>query len=235
MPSASALEVSIIYARESITYDGLVSHGITKNVKLYPDPAFKMKMKEVSLPEGFRVENTIGINISPLITNLEQGKGITIKNYEKVIDYILKDTNCTIALIPHVIWKSSDDREALKVLYDKYKNSGRVIMVEAFSAEKIKYIISKCRFLIAARTHASIAGYSTGVPTLVVGYSVKARGLAKDIFGEYEHYTIPVQSLKKENDLLNAFLWMWNKENEIRRYLKIQIPEYIKKLDEIIL
>ena len=158
-----------------------------------------------------------------------------MKNYEKVIDYILKDTNCTIALIPHVIWKSSDDREALKVLYDKYKNSGRVIMVEAFSAEKIKYIISKCRFLIAARTHASIAGYSTGVPTLVVGYSVKARGIAKDIFGEYEHYTIPVQSLKKENDLLNAFLWMWNKENEIRRYLKIQIPEYIKKLDEIIL
>ena len=225
----------LIYARESITYDGLVSHGITKNVKLYPDPAFKMKMKEVSLPEGFRVENTIGINISPLITNLEQGKGITIKNYEKVIDYILKDTNCTIALIPHVIWKSSDDREALKVLYDKYKNSRRVIMVEAFSAEKIKYIISKCRFLIAARTHASIAGYSTGVPTLVVGYSVKARGIAKDIFGEYEHYTIPVQSLKKENDLLNAFLWMWNKENEIRRYLKIQIPEYIKKLDEIIL
>ena len=39
----------------------------------------------------------------------------------------------------------------------------------------------------------------------------------------------------KENDLLDAFLWMWNKEKEIRRYLKIKIPEYTKKLDEIIL
>lgn len=49
-------------------------------------------------------------------------------------------------------------------------------MIEDASCGDLKGYISRCRFLVAARTHASIAAYSTGVPALVAGYSVKARG-----------------------------------------------------------
>lgn len=50
-------------------------------------------------------------------------------------------------------------------------------MIEDAPCGDLKGYISRCRFLVAARTHASIAAYSTGVPALVAGYSVKARGL----------------------------------------------------------
>ena len=74
--------------------------------------------------------------------------------------------------------------------------------------------------MIAARTHASIAAYSTGVPTLVTGYSVKARGIAKDIFGDYQGYVCPVQELSSGNDLLNGFLYVVNKQEFIKQKLQ---------------
>lgn len=227
------LQYDLIYARESITYDGLISRGITKNVKLYPDPAFAMKASDVPLVNGFIEKNTIGINVSPLIVEKESVSGITIENYKELIRHILNSTDCSVALIPHVIWKNSDDRTTLKMLFDYFKDNERVLMVDGLPAEQIKSYISKCRFMVAARTHASIAAYSTCVPTLVVGYSVKARGIAKDIFGDYEHYTIPVQSLKNQYDLLNSFLWLWDRETQIRNHLEKKIPEYVNRLNEI--
>lgn len=227
------MSYDMIYARESITYDALIQHGIDTNVRLFPDPAFVMKCMDAPLPEGFEINNTIGINVSPLITGREGKDGITLENYEHLIDYIINHTDCKVALIPHVIWENGDDRKTLQLLYEKFFQTKRVIMVEALSAERIKGIISKCRFIVAARTHASIAAYSTCVPTLVVGYSVKARGIAKDIFGEYEHYTIPVQSLSKPDDLLHAFLWLWEREAEVREYLKVKIPQYTSRMSEI--
>ena len=94
---------------------------------------------------------------------------------------------------------------------------------------ELKGFISRCRIFVGARTHATIAAYSTCVPTLVVGYSVKARGIAKDIFGEYEHYTISAQSLKEKKDLTESFKWILEREEEIRKHLVDFMPEYINK------
>ena len=80
-----------------------------------------------------------------------------------------------------------------------------------------------------ARTHASIAAYSTGVPTLVVGYSVKARGIAKDIFGTDEGYVIPVQSLKEEDSLVKAYENLVANEENIKNTLKEVMPGYIER------
>ena len=68
-------------------------------------------------------------------------------------------------------------------------------MVGDAPCEELKGCISRCRFLVAARTHASIAAYSTGVPTLVAGYSVKARGIARDLFGTEDGHVLPVQAM----------------------------------------
>lgn len=227
------MSYDLIYARESITYNGLISHGIKNNVVLYPDPAFVMNYVECDLPNGFEKGNTIGINLSPLVINSETESGITMKNYTCLIDHILNNTNSKIALIPHVIWKNSDDRTILTKIKENYSNEKRVILCEGLSAEKIKYIIGNCKILIAARTHASIAAYSMCVPTLVLGYSVKARGIAYDIFGEIDKYTIAVQSLKHEKDLLEKFKWLYENEENVRSYLENFIPKYIQKLEEV--
>ena len=216
-------QYSYILARESLTYEALIQGGL-KNVQLFPDPAFTLNCMEVSLP----LDNLVGINLSPMIMECEgDKKGIAFSNFDALISYILNSTNYNIALIPHVIWNQRDDRRPLQILYEKYRSTNRVLMVEDTDAEHIKGYISKCRYMIAARTHASIAAYSTCVPTLVVGYSVKAKGIAKDIFGTYDDYVIPVQSLQSAHDLLDGFLWLVAHEAQIKKHLQTIMPAYI--------
>ncbi len=219
---------SLITARETLTYDLLKSYGLD-NVELYPDPAFTMLSDDSKVPPEMLEGKWIGVNISPMIQDNEKAAGIAMDNYRKLCSHILDETDCSIALIPHVVWKQSDDRLPLKQLYDEFSASGRIILVEDNNAERIKGIISKCRFMVAARTHASIAAYSTCVPALVVGYSVKAKGIAKDIFGSYENYVIPVQELNAESDLTERFRWLMDHEREVRNHLKSFMPGYIAK------
>ena len=82
---------------------------------------------------------------------------------------------------------------------------------------------------VGARTHATIAAYSSLVPTLVVGYSVKARGIARDLFGTEENYVVPVQSLQDKEDLVNSFRWLLSREREIRNHLEAVMPSYQEK------
>ena len=134
-----------------------------------------------------------------------------------------------IALIPHVVWNHNDDRIPLTKLYNQFKDTGRVILLEDHNAEELKGYIARCRFMVAARTHASIAAYSEQVPTLVVGYSVKARGIATDIFGTDKHYVIPVQTLKEKDDLTQAFQWIYEHESEIKAHYQQVMPRYKAK------
>jgi polysaccharide pyruvyl transferase WcaK-like protein len=110
-----------------------------------------------------------------------------------------------------------------------FQQSPRVIQLEDHNAMELKGYISRCRLFIGARTHATIAAYSSCVPTLAVGYSVKAKGIAKDIFGTYENYVVPVQTLAYTDDLITAFEWLKVHEEDIRQHLSIFMPNYIKK------
>lgn len=217
---------ALITPRESITEQALIAAGVKENVKRYPDPAFALRPEKVRLPGGFREGAVIGINISPMIIRYENEPGITIANYKKLIDHILQTTQDSVALIPHVMWKNNDDRLTLAELYRGYGGNERVFLFPDMSCQRIKYVISKCRAFIGARTHATIAAYSSCVPTLVVGYSVKARGIARDLFGTEEHYVLPVQSLQTSDALIEAYEWLMHEENMIRTKLHKVMPAY---------
>jgi polysaccharide pyruvyl transferase WcaK-like protein len=219
----------LIIARESITYQSLLSKKIGKNVKLYPDPAFILSTQLPDDKREFDIGNIIGINISPLIIEKEQNVGIALKNYDALIQHIIDTTDAKIALIPHVVWEINDDRKLLKQLYNQFKNTGRIILIEDQNCMCLKWYISQCKIFIGARTHATIASYSTCVPTLVVGYSVKAKGIAKDLFGTYENYVIPVQSLRCSDDLIKAYEWVNNNYEKIKKHLSMIMPNYIQK------
>ena len=220
----------LITARETISYEAL--KAVNPNTYLVSDPAFILKLKECALPDGFIVNNTIGINLSPMAMEREASPGIAYENYKNLIKYIIKQTDMTVALIPHVIWTDGDDRIPLKKLYDDFKDTDRVVLIEDHGCEELKYIISKCRFFIGARTHATIAAYSSCVPTLVLGYSVKSRGIAKDLFGTEENYVLPVQNMTSDKELADGFTWLLNNENEIKTHLRNIMPEYKKKAYE---
>lgn len=208
---------SLITARESISYEALRS--VNPHTILVPDPAFTLECRVPALPDSFVDGNMVGINLSPMVIEKESSSGLAMANYQKLIDYILAETTMGVALIPHVVWGFTDDRIPLRELYQKYQHTGRVAMVQDCTCTELKGIISRCRFFVGARTHATIAAYSTGVPTLVVGYSVKARGIARDLFGTENGYVLPVQNLKKESELLTAFKGIMDHESDIRRML----------------
>lgn len=220
---------SAIITRESISYKAAKDAGIKTDLYCIPDPAFTLAKVECELPPGFIPGNTVGINMSPMIIGYEKNAGMTMANYQHLIDFILDETDMNVALIPHVIWEHTDDRKPLSLLYDQYKATGRICMIEDHNAEELKGYIARCRFMVAARTHASIAAYSTQVPTLVVGYSVKARGIARDIFGDEEDYVIPVQSLSHPDILKNRFIRMLQSEGTIINHYRVFMPSYIKR------
>lgn len=225
---------SLIIARESLTYQALVEKGMGDHTVLIPDPAFLLEAKYKPLPSNFIENQTIGINISPMIMNSEQTKGITIDNYMALMEHIINTTEMSIALIPHVIWDRNDDRKPLQILYERFKQTNRVVLIEDCSCQDLKGYIARCRMFIGARTHATIAAYSACVPTLVVGYSIKAKGIAKDIFGSYENYVIPVQQLVDKKDLILAYEWLLREEVSIRKSLQIKMPKYNKKIAKIV-
>ena len=218
---------SLITARESISYEALRS--VNPNTVLLRDPAFTLKYPDTALPAGFLDGNMVGINLSPLVIEKETVPGLVMENYQKLIDHILAETNMGVALIPHVVWETGDDRRPLQQLYQKYKHTGRVLLIEDQNCMQLKGIIARCRFFIGARTHATIAAYSTGVPTLVVGYSVKSRGIARDLFGTEEGYVLPVQTVTRQDDVLKKFKWIAHNENLIKKQLICQIPQFTKR------
>lgn len=224
-----------IFARESGTFTLLREKGFTKNVFLHPDPAFTLPAKELPLPDGFAVGNTIGINASPLVFKYENGdqKGVGMHAYEHLIESILRNTDCSVLLIPHVFWSFSDDRSILRQLYEKYCASGRVLMLDRpYSARELKGFISRCRVFIGARTHSTIAAYSSCVPTLVLGYSVKSVNIALDLFGKTDGFVVPVDALEDADGLTRAFERMLQTEQLHRQILRERVPAYVKKAGE---
>lgn len=215
----------LILARESVTYNMLKFKGL-KNIELCADPAFTMDKEELELPLGWQDKNTIGLNFSPLVCSKNKESQSTVK---KLIEHILITTNMTIALTPHVIEDNNNDYELLYEYYKEFKSTNRVIILpNNLSAVQYKGYIARMRFFIGARTHATIAAYSSHVPTMVLGYSVKSRGIAMDIFGE-EKLVLSLNDISDENKLKDKFDEMIQGEDDIKEKLFIAIPN-IKKL-----
>lgn len=218
---------NLIIARESITYEALIKNGIM-HTYLFPDPAFAMKPLEVDLDEFTKSDQIIGINLSPLISNLGKNSTIVFNSYLNMIKYIIRNTDYKIMLIPHVIWETSNDYLILERLYNELDNKDRIKLVSGkYSAEQLKYIIGKCTLFVGARTHATIAAYSQCIPTLVIGYSVKARGIARDIFGVVENYVFPVQKIVNDKDLIDPLKYLLENKKRIKSHLEKKIPKYI--------
>lgn len=221
---------TLITARESITANALKNAGVKTKIALIPDSAFILPCVKKELPQGFIENNTVGINISPLVLSCEGEKNVLFDAYCQLIEYIIAKTQMQIALIPHVVWKSNNDNTPISLLFEKYKETERVVCIKDCNATELKGYISRCRFFVGARTHATIAAYSSCIPTLVVGYSVKSKGIARDIFGTEENYVCSVQDINKKEDLIQAFQWIFENEKSIREHLKKFIPTYIEKV-----
>lgn len=222
---------SLIYTRESLTYELMKSLHL-KNVILFPDPAFVLKAEQCTLPEIFKEGDVVGINLSNYVVGgdkLDTSFGLEVKG---LIDYILHKTELNILLIPHVLWNGQDDRLISQEIVNHY-NSNRITILdsERLNYEQIRYVISQCLLFIGARTHAIISAYATCTPAIALGYSVKARGIAKDL--QLNESLVVDSKNFKRNQLLDSFCFTLSHVNDIKSHLEQTVPLYVKQLDTL--
>lgn len=221
----SLKDFDAIFTRESLTYELLKNKNANKNIFLNPDPAFCMERDDVEPVEGFAKGNTLGLNVSPLVEGYNPE--ITRVTFD-FIKYIFENTALNILLVPHVVEDGNNDYEYMLKFYEQFRESGRIeILPPDLNAKQYKGYIANTRFFIGARTHATIAAYSSGVPTAVLGYSVKSRGLAKDLFGE-ERFVLNSRKLTEAQPLIDTFNSLVENEAEIKETLMKEIPLYLR-------
>ena len=96
-------------------------------------------------------------------------------------------------LIQHVTNPGSNDHEfmqrALSLINDE--NDNIILISPGYNAAETKWLISRMTLFAGARTHSTIAGLSSGVPTLSFAYSIKAQGINRDIFGHTDYRMEP--------------------------------------------
>lgn len=222
-----------IKVRESVSWDYLTKRLGLVNVDKMVDSAFGLQSEEVECNPFWVIDDSngvLGLNVSPLIENYNK-TGLDIrKELVEFIRLVVRDYGYSVMLIPHVIPLDgaghNNDFLYLNGIFDEIGSmDGRVGIVPGhLNAAQVKYVISRCRFFIGARTHATIAALSSLIPTISIAYSVKAIGINRDLFGSDDNI-ISVDNLTSDS-LLNSFLYARDKEDSLKRKLKASLAEY---------
>lgn len=208
----------LILARECLTYQTFRRKGLN-NVLQVSDIAFTLEPEKIDFP----LENYIVVNISPLVCRKNP---YVLNAVQELLRFVLEKTDFNIALLPHVVMPADNDVEALTAI--GLPNGHRVVMVsDKLSARQYKHIVSRARLCVAARTHVTIAAYSSCVPALAISYSTKAKGIAMDL--GLSDYVIDILDLKIKETMLCQFEKLMMEERDLRRQLTLQMEGYRRK------
>ncbi|WP_027469080.1 polysaccharide pyruvyl transferase family protein [Deefgea rivuli] len=224
--------LSMVSVRETNSYEYLRSKGVASNLIQVADSAFAM------VPEAFDItpfmpesdRPVLGLNVSPLIQRYrEKGESSEVLKLE-VANFIRYAVNAgySVMLIPHVMpldgsAYNNDEVYMQSILAMVGKEKVHVSMPSNnLNAAQLKYLISKCHYFIGARTHATIAAFSTLVPTISIAYSVKAKGINNDLFGDS---TYVLDTPDVSFDSLVSSLQLLEKNDAImREKLSLSVP-----------
>lgn len=220
---------NVLVIRESLTLDAIKDLVDEDKIIFAKDPAFSLKLKKVKLNDWYKKNRDyVILNVSPLTIKNEDSYNSIVA----LIEHILGKTNYSVCLLPHVTTEDCNDLDILKELKKKFRNNRVYLEKTKYDCQELKYIISKSKLVVAARTHASIAAYSTCIPTLVIGYSVKSKGIAKDLFGTYDNYVIDSNELTDES-LIEKFDFIEKNKNKIIKTLQKKMPSIIEEASTI--
>jgi colanic acid/amylovoran biosynthesis protein len=230
----------LVGVRETVSHDYVTGQLGLANVMQMVDPAFGLEKEPVDSrdfwPTG-AANGVLGLNVSPLIERYKrQGQDLRME----VIAFIRKVVEgygLNVLLVPHVIpldgaEKNNDARYMSPILEATADLGAAVSMTPVrLNAAQIKDVISKLRFFIGARTHATIAALSTGVPTISISYSVKARGINRDLFG-HEDVVLPTPSMSARS-LEQGLQYLIENESGLKQSLAERIPTYRQHLASV--
>jgi len=228
---------SLVTLRESFSYRYVSEELCVKgpHLALTADVAFLMNP---SSPNRLRIlNNIIGIKDGWPYVVLAPSEGITsfatskdIFDHDaawwRTINAVLNFTDCHIVLLPHVqdLNPHNDDNNIVKRLIDHSEPNSRIhAAFGPLSASDFKAIVGGASLLISERMHACIAGLSQCVPTLTIGYSVKANGIMNDLLGDQaktQKLLISVQEFSGQLNIDDTISYIWNARRDVEETLK---------------
>lgn len=179
-------KIDLIVVREKSTMQYLKNINIASNVVFSPDPAFSLRQNE---KYSKNYSDTIGINLSGLSLIETYGKisNEAIRSLAEIIEKIINDTGYNIYFIPHVFAPHEIDndfiiqKKIISFLGEKYKE--KIAITDNNTFLSVKNDLSKCSMVVAARMHCAINAMSEGVPTILLSYSSKAKGMCEFVYG----------------------------------------------------
>ncbi len=177
---------SRIHVREAYSEAYCRGRMGASRVEQFADPAFALE-PEAANGIGLGVDGYIGVNVSPLVLP-NNGAESVIGEVMKALQTIHETYGLSVLLVPHVMAYSgpNDDRRPLEALAGTLDRNGvpNYLVPGDLNAAQFKGVIGQCRVFVGARTHATIAAMSMGVPVISIGYSVKATGINEQVFGD---------------------------------------------------
>lgn len=199
-------KMDAIFIRESRSLEHLSENGVSSNIHLMADPGFVMSAlaPDTASTKDLNLDKPIGINLSPMVAFYRglNPADVKLDDWAKYCARLIEAAarfKRPILLVPHVSSQDigNDDyrfMERIVSLVDAGVSKNVSIVPEGLSAQQLKWIISHCSVFVGARTHSTIASISSLVPTLSIGYSLKARGINEDVFGDLR-FCLPVADL----------------------------------------
>jgi len=229
--------MTLITVRESITYDYLTKTLGLSNVMQMADPAFTLTKEEIDTDPFWPqagANGVIGLNISPLIERYKKnGQDLRAETIQFIHDAVAKGFG--VLLVSHVVpldgSEKNNDATYMAGMLSELKTLGDAvtIMPSQFNASQIKQVISQLRYFIGARTHATIAALSSGIPTLSIAYSVKAKGINKDLLGDMP-VVLPTPELTA-GSLMAGLDYLINNETQIKEELREKLPLWRERVE----
>ena len=228
---------SFIAARESVTIEYLKNNLGLTNVYHVADPAFAMDPEPVQINDFWPSEGrsgVLGLNVSPLLLRYRptnEPPMVLINEVATFVRHVVEDLDMGVLLVPHVISTDKKNNDAIfmkNILNHTGDFGGMVkIMNSKLNAVQIKYIINRCKFFIGARTHSTIAALSSAVPTISIAYSIKAKGINKDLFGHTD-YVLETDKVSSTS-LKKAMEYLIINDESVRHLLSAEKKEWQKK------
>jgi colanic acid/amylovoran biosynthesis protein len=178
---------SAIMVREELSYDYLSGLGLDAPIMRMADPAFLMDAEEPPHPPLSQelLGEAVGLNWSPVLSRLVFADAAAgAAELRRLVQALVRELDRPVVCVPHVFKRGNDDFIFMRDVLGDLIDEERVFLVPpGFSAAQYKWIIGNTRLFIGARTHSTIAALSSEVPTLCLAYSIKARGVARDVMG----------------------------------------------------
>lgn len=206
----------LITVREGESHEYLKSLNLDVPLHLTADVAFGLKpapkdeCRQFLLTRfGINTQTTkmIGLSVSEGV--IRYSKLERTKYFQELTEFVrrLNARGYLVLLIPHVMERNPNNNDliACEELHAKLEDASmcRIISGE-FSAAQFKGIIGLTDCLLGARTHATIASMSQGIPTVSVAYSRKAYGIMSDVFGPKLGADLTIAATDLSADTLDA-------------------------------